>query len=71
MKKIHFSEEQEVSIYCKDPALYSWEQEDLIPYEYKACTGLMMRRKDREFLTNVKYKVTCKHCLKQIKKRNL
>ena len=40
-----------------------WTREDIIHSEQRACDGLMMNIKDRQFLTKKSRFVTCKHCL--------
>ena len=64
--KTHLSVESKVAIGYRDEALAQWEREKIIPFEQKACNGLMMLIKNREFLTKDVSAVTCKHCLNQI-----
>jgi len=62
--KIHLSVNSPVYGSLSD-AHCAWTRENIIPSEQRACDGLMMEVKDREFLTSNKELVTCKHCLKK------
>jgi hypothetical protein len=62
--KIHLSVDVVISDFYVAAARESWERDELIPFEEKACTGLMMGVEHREFLTKNRDNVTCKHCLK-------
>ena len=45
----------------------AWTRANIIHSEARACDGLMMHVKDREFLTKDVSRVSCKHCTKKIK----
>lgn len=62
--KIHLSVDVVVSDFYVAGARQLWEYAELIPFEEKACTGLMMSIEHRQFLTKNRNLVTCKHCLK-------